>query len=242
MKHPTPQKKIKHRTLGVFALGFAVLLAVLALLNHGLVKQEKLKAAYTAESTVANIEAQLNRYLAESELLKNVVESGYAINDKDFAALSELMSDKDGVIKAVELAPNGIVQYIYPLAENKGVIGLNMLQHPERKVEANLAKDSGQYTIAGPFELLQGGTGALLFDPIYTTDEDGNQKYWGFALLVLDWKSFLDEVQITKLADASYEYRIWKDGYDGEPVTIAESSHPVSADTLSVACSVPNDT
>ena len=242
MKHPTPQKKIKHRTLGVFALVFALLLAVLALLNHGLVKQEKLKAAYTAESTVANIEAQLNRYLAESELLKNVVESGYAINDKDFAALSELMSDKDGVIKAVELAPNGIVQYIYPLAENKGVIGLNMLQHPERKVEANLAKDSGQYTIAGPFELLQGGTGALLFDPIYTTDENGNQKYWGFSLLVLDWKSFLDEVQITKLADASYEYRIWKDGYDGEPVTIAESSHPVSADTLSVACSVPNDT
>ena len=242
MKHPTPQKKIKHRTLGVFALVFALLLAVLTLLNRSLVKQEKLKAAYTAESTVANIEAQLNRYLAESELLKNTVESGYAINDKDFAALSELMSDEDGIIKAVELAPNGIVQYVYPLTENKGVIGLNILQHPERKVEANLAKSSGQYTIAGPFELVQGGTGALLFDPIYTTDENGNQKFWGFALLVLDWKSFLDEVQITKLADASYEYRIWKDGYDGEPVTIAEGSHPVSADTLSVACSVPNDT
>ena len=242
MKHPAPQKKIKHRTLGVFVLVFALLLAVLTLLNRGLVKQEKLKAAYTAESTVANIEAQLNRYLAESELLKNIVESGYAINDSDFAALSELMSDEDGVIKAVELAPNGIVQYVYPLAENKGVIGLNVLQHPERKVEANLAKDSGQYTIAGPYELVQGGTGALLFDPIYTTDENGNQKYWGFALLVLDWKSFLDEVQITKLADASYEYRIWKDGHDGEPVTIAEGSHPVSADTLSVACSVPNDT
>ena len=242
MKHPAPQKKIKHRTLGVFVLVFALLLAVLTLLNRGLVKQEKLKAAYTAESTVANIEAQLNRYLAESELLKNIVESGYAINDKDFAALSELMSDEDGVIKAVELAPNGIVQYVYPLAENKSVIGLNVLQHPERKVEANLAKESGQYTIAGPYELVQGGTGALLFDPIYTTDENGNQKYWGFALLVLDWKSFLDEVQITKLADASYEYRIWKDGHDGEPVTIAEGSHPVSADTLSVACSVPNDT
>ena len=94
MKHPTPQKKIKHRTLGVFALVFALLLAVLALLNHGLVKQEKLKAAYTAESTVANIEAQLNRYLAESELLKNVVESGYAINDKDFAAEAWVLKTK----------------------------------------------------------------------------------------------------------------------------------------------------
>ena len=42
-------------------------------------------------------------------------------------------------------------------------MGLNMLEHPDRKKEANLAKTSGQYTIAGPFPLVQGGNGALLF-------------------------------------------------------------------------------
>ena len=38
-----------------------------------------------------------------------------------------------------------------------------MLHNPARKKEANLAKNSGMYTIAGPFELVQGGTGALLW-------------------------------------------------------------------------------
>ena len=152
------------------------------------------------------------------------------------------MYDEDGVIKAVELAPDGVVESVYPLAGNEDAIGLDMLQHPERKVEANLAKDSGEYTIAGPFELVQGGTGALLFDPIYTTGSDGTRQFWGFAILVLDWESFLDEVQIDKLADTSYEYLLWKDGHSGEPVTIAQGSLPVAEDTLEVACSVPNDT
>lgn len=66
----------------------------------------------------------------------------------NFAALSKLMYDEDGIIKAVELAPNGVVRSVYPQASNADALGLNMLRHPERKVEASLAKESGQYTIA----------------------------------------------------------------------------------------------
>ncbi len=243
MKQEINQTAIHRRTVLVFVLVFALLLAVLALFNRNLRAQEQLKAAYTAESTVANVEAQLNRYLAESDLLKNIVESGYTISSRDFSSLSELMADEDGVIKAVELAPGGIVQSVYPLDGNVDAIGLNMLQHPERKVEATLAKESGQYTIAGPFELVQGGTGALLFDPIYTTDENGSQKFWGFSILVLDWESFLDKIQIDKLQNASYEYLIWKSGHaDNEKVVIAQGDRPVGDDSYEVACTVPNDT
>lgn len=46
-----------------------------------------------------------------------------------------------------------------------------MLNSPARKHEANLAMKSGQYTIAGPYELNQGGLGSLLFEPIYITDK-----------------------------------------------------------------------
>ena len=168
MKKRNDQNVIVKRAVLVFILMFLVLLAALAFFTRSIVIREQLKASYTAEATVANVEAQLNRYLAESELLKSIVESGYEISDSDFAALSKLMYNEDGIIKAVELAPNGVVRSVYPQANNADVLGLNMLRHPERKVEANLAKESGQYTIAGPFQLEQGGTGALLFDPIST--------------------------------------------------------------------------
>ena len=46
-----------------------------------------------------------------------------------------------------------------------------MLEDSERKKAARLARDSGEYTLAGPFELVQGGTGVLLFDPVYQIDD-----------------------------------------------------------------------
>ena len=66
------------------------------------------------------------------------------------------------MIKAFELAPEGIVTDIYPKEGNEGAFGLDMLQEHERKKDAILARDSGKYTLGGPYQLKQGGTGALL--------------------------------------------------------------------------------
>lgn len=113
------------------------------------------------------------------------------ISDKQFATLSRMMQDVDNIIKAHEIAKDGIVSQIYPMEGNEDVIGLNMIENPERKKEARLARDSGEYTIAGPFELLQGEKGVLLFDPVYRTDAKGCKKFWGFSILVIDWQKFI---------------------------------------------------
>ena len=95
----------------------------------------------------------------------------------NFAALSKLMYDEDGMIKAVELAPNGVVRSVYPQASNADALGL-------------------------------------------------------------DWESFLDEIQINKLQDASYEYLIWKEGHNGERVIIAPGDRPVgrTAEKPEITC------
>ena len=98
-----------------------------------------------------------------------------------------------------------------------------MFDKTERGACAHKAMESGEYTIAGPFELIQGGTGALLLDPIYTTDASSNKQFWGFSLLVIDWEKFVDELQLNKLEEASYRFRIWKkDAVTGERVCIAQ--------------------
>ena len=111
-------------------------------LNREQEKEEKLKAVYAAESTVSRVKSQLNRYLAESELVKNIIESGYDIDGEKFSILSQMMQDKQNVIEAHELAKDGIVSHIYPMKGNEEAMGLNMLEHPDRKKEANLAKTS----------------------------------------------------------------------------------------------------
>ena len=243
MKRKTDRRRMKFRAFMVCVLSFLVVTGSVCFLNREQEKEEKLKAVYAAESTVSRVKSQLNRYLAESELVKNIIESGYDIDGEKFSILSQMMQDKQNVIEAHELAKDGIVSHIYPMKGNEEAMGLNMLEHPDRKKEANLAKTSGQYTIAGPFPLVQGGNGALLFDPVYVKDEAGEDTFWGFSILVLNWDHFMEEVETYKLEDTSYQYLIWKNGTEpGEKLTIAQSEKFSFKDTLEVACDVPNDT
>ena len=243
MKNKIDKKVIRIRAALVFLTMFVIILGCTFLVNENQKKREQLKAAYTAESTISRVEVQLNRYMAESDLVKKSIEDGLMISDAQFAQLSRLMQDEDYIIKAHEIAKDGIVSQIYPIQGNENAMGFNILEDSERKKAARLARDSGEYTLAGPFELVQGGTGVLLFDPVYQIDAQGNKKFWGFSVLVMDWEKFIDKMELNKLEDAGYHYQIWKrDNKDNEKVVIAQCVNFEKEDTLEVACEVPNDT
>ena len=243
MKNKIDKKVIRIRAALVFLTMFGLIWGCTLLVNENQKKREQLKAAYTAESTISRVEVQLNRYMAESDLVKKSIEDGLMISDAQFAQLSRLMQDEDYIIKAHEIAKDGIVSQIYPIQGNENAMGFNVLEDSERKKAALLARDSGEYTIAGPFDLVQGGTGVLLFDPVYQTDAQGNEKFWGFSVLVMDWEKFIDKMELDKLEDAGYHYQIWKRGNkDDEQVVIAQCVNFEKEDTLEVACEVPNDT
>ena len=233
--------KLKRKTGLFFIIVMGVMLICFIFLIQFEVNKEKISASYTAEDTVRKIETQLGRYLENSEMFKNIISSEHTISDEQFNQLASYMKKNKNVIEAYELAPNGIIEKAYPLKGNEKVIGMNMLELPERQKEANIARKSGEYTIAGPYELKQGGTGALLFDPIYIND--GNEKkFWGFSILVLNWDAFLEELEVDKLEDATYHFKVWKEGNNGKHVTIMSCGHSSLNHTLSVACEVPNDT
>lgn len=233
--------KLKRKTGLFFIIVMGVMLICFIFLIQFEVNKEKISASYTAEDTVRKIETQLGRYLENSEMFKNIISSKHTISDEQFNQLASYMKQNKNVIEAYELAPNGIIEKAYPLKGNEKVIGMNTLELPERQKEANIARKSGEYTIAGPYELKQGGTGALLFDPIYIND--GNEKkFWGFSILVLNWDAFLEELEVDKLEDATYHFKVWKEGNNGKHVTIMSCGHSSLNHTLSVACEVPNDT
>lgn len=235
-------KRIKIKAVFVFIFIFLIGNAVIHIQFLSQKNAEKLKAAYTAKSTVERIEAQLNKYFSKSDLLKKIVESGKELDDDEFCSLSGFLQNDETVIEAIEIAKDGIVSQVYPVEGNSEAFGLNMLENSARKTEARLSRDSGKYTIAGPYELVQGGTGALLFDPIYMTDETGIKSFWGFSILVIDWEKFINDIQLNALEAAAYHYRIWKtDMSTGEKISIAECGGKIPDDALEVVCAVPND-
>ena len=73
MERKTNRKTIKLRTALVFCVTFVVAVIFANILIQNQIKEEKLKATYTAESTVNRIESQLDQYLVASDFLKNIL-------------------------------------------------------------------------------------------------------------------------------------------------------------------------
>ena len=243
IKKDNTSKQIRIYCLVVGIISFFIVSVCGQLLNRNTVNEEKMRAAFTAETTVNRIRSQLNRYLDVSEFFQNIIESGHQMDSKEFQALSQMISDDSQIIKVIEQAPDGVVKDIYPLKGSEAAFGIDMLNNPARKYEANLAMKSGQYTIAGPYELNQGGLGSLLFEPIYITDKSGEKSFWGFSILVLDWNRFLEELELDKLTDASYCYQMWKkDGNSGKKTIIAQGGDAIHKGAVQISCKVPNDT
>ena len=230
-------KNIVYRILILFVLISVVTNTACLFIRNSVITQEKLKAEYTVKSTIDRVEMKLETYIEKVEFLKKTIESGIELNDAYFQSIASRLYGDDPAIKTIELAPNGVIQNVYPLKENKEAIGMNMLIERDRKQAATLAKDTKKYTLEGPYDLKQGGKGAILYDPIYVNDE-----FWGFSILVIDWDAFLTEIHLDELEKASYDFVIWKeDHFSKDKIIISKSSKSMDSDTLLVKCALPNN-
>ena len=236
-------KKIRVHCYIVGLIAFLTALIVGAFLLHNLEKDEKTTGKYMAQITEKRVRARLDQYSMLSALLGNYISAGENLDENTFSELAEKIPNEDGVIKAFELAPEGIVTDIYPKQGNEGAFGLDMLQEHERKKDAILARDSGKYTIGGPYQLKQGGTGALLFNPVYQDNNSEQGEFWGFVILVIDWERFIGEINLDYLSDADFCYRIWTyDRGSSDRIILAESQVDMPDNILTVECAVPNNT
>ena len=236
-------KKIRVHCYIVGLIAFLTALIVGVFLLHNLEKDEKTTGKYMAQITEKRVRARLDQYSMLSALLGNYISAGENLDENTFSELAEKIPNEDGVIKAFELAPEGIVTDIYPKQGNEGAFGLDMLQEHERKKDAILARDSGKYTLGGPYQLKQGGTGALLFNPVYQDNNSEQGEFWGFVILVIDWDRFIGEINLDYLSDADFCYRIWTyDRGSSDKIILAESQDNMSDNILTVECAVPNNT
>ena len=236
-------KKIRVHCYIVGLIAFLTALIVGVFLLHNLEKDEKTTGKYMAQITEKRVRARLDQYSMLSALLGNYISAGENLDENTFSELAEKIPNEDGVIKAFELAPEGIVTDIYPKEGNEGAFGLDMLQEHERKKDAILARDSGKYTLGGPYQLKQGGTGALLFNPVYQDNNSEQGEFWGFVILVIDWDRFIAEINLDYLSDADFCYRIWTyDRDSSDRIILAESQGDMPDNILTVECAVPNNT
>lgn len=188
----------RHDSLGGLAAAFAGALALsLAILGVTAVVDGFATSAYEADfrARVANSTDTLARNLSDLvaretaavDALAAFVENRDDDDDhlgEEFPLFAGALMELGETIKSVQIAPRGILDYVYPIEGNEEAVGLDLMADEDRRALLEQAIESGETVIQGPVELVQGGTGLIVRRPIYR-----GGAYWGFSAVVLDWSA-----------------------------------------------------
>ena len=153
----------------------------------------------------------------------------------------QLLPFYPGII-ALALAPDGIVQRVVPLQGNEALLGFNQLQNSEQGAEAELARDSGQLTLAGPLPLVQGGIGLVGRHPVYLADlVNGGRYFWGFTTVTIRIADVLAAANLPSLEERGYHYRLARLlPHTGQEQDISLSKLPPGASAVVQTLSLAN--
>lgn len=132
---------------------------------------------------------------------------------KDFKTIAAQLITSNSTIEAVQLAPDGIVQYTYPLKGNEHVIGLNILKSKSLKDEALTSILLKKMYFAGPIDLIHGGKGIEGILPVYN-----NNRFWGFSVVILKLDTLLVNSGANAINNSEYYFQFSK----SDPATAKE--------------------
>lgn len=146
------------------------------------------------------------------------------------------------LIRALELAPGGVVTTVYPLSGNEAILGHDLLKDRERNKEAHTALVKRQMTLAGPFELKQGGLGAVARYPIFVRDVKGKSSFWGFSIAVINVPELLAIAGEMELERAGYDYSLCRvPPGESQCKDFARQGKAVTDDSVVVRIGLPNN-
>ena len=199
--------KVRPLHFPVFLTGVLLTIAFAVYAAWTSVGHRRTDALRTAEVYSARLETLLSGLFHKTDVLESVIIAGHGhIPETVFEDLARSLADGAG-IRAIQYLPDGVVTYCYPREGNEAVIGTSVFTNPKRRADALLAVNSRGIVLSGPYSLFQGGLGLVARNPIFLTEADGQEKFWGFAVLILDLPEALKPVFLNALRQEGYAYR-----------------------------------
>jgi len=226
----------------IFAVSIALSVITIYTIHNFKHQQQRLAVQNLSHSYVNLIESNINQALSATFPLAALVQNKH-LNEASFTRFATEMLPFYPGIAALQLAPNGIIQYIAPLAGNEEAIGHNLLTSPSRNKEAFAARDSGKLTLAGPFNLVQGGYGAVGRLPIYLNGSSGEPYFWGFVTVLMRFPEVLAASNLPDLIEAGFAYQLSRIHPDtGKIQVLSNSPEPLLSNPVANSIKVANVT
>lgn len=187
----------------VFLCLFMVALFILNLTFRIYEEDQKREMDSILNNVRKNIEHTLkNSHTTALTLALTINDNG---DPENFDSIGRHLVQNNPNIDIVQLVPDGIISYVYPLEGNESVIGYDILHSGHLQQETQKSITLNTMYFAGPMPLKQGGIGIVGRLPVYNKN-----KLWGFSAVVIKMKTFLESSGINSVDHSKYYFQFSK--------------------------------
>lgn len=155
--------------------------------QNQIINDQELRAEVQAE--VGLIRSHLEGKLtADVQLIKGLVGALMAeqlMTQETFNEVASYAAGDRHEILNIAIAPDLVVTMVYPYERNKAVLGLDYNKNEAQREAVMRMRDSGEIVLAGPVNLVQGGTGFIIRYPVFA-GEGADRRFWGMVAAVID--------------------------------------------------------
>ena len=217
--------RLSFREKSIIIISFAIMLLIVAMQAYTAyyadITQQKERARLNAKVYAEELQSDLEKAEYITDALETMIISANGKVNRFDEAASRDMRD---YISSIQLAPDSVVKYIYPIAGNReGLIDLS--KDRERGEIINYGKRTRKTTMQGPFDLKQGGRGIAIRNPVYLIGKDGKEKFWGFTIVIIKTPAIYQKT-LDELESFGYDY------------CLDTTSSPLSSESQQVVCSL----
>ncbi|MEN8169417.1 MAG: ATP-binding protein [Pseudomonadota bacterium] len=184
------------------------------------------------------LEFSLNSHLFIPLSIESFVVSRGSMNSDEFTAFAErLWSHAGDGLMSIQVAVGTEVRYVYPLQGNESVVGLDLLSIDGQAETVRRTIEGGSMVVAGPYNLIQGGEGLIVRQPIYRSQAKGG-AYWGLATIIIDWQQFLRDSGVADVRGLDFVLQ-GQDGSGAAGRVFFGDKQVLERDPVSLSISLP---
>lgn len=240
---PNPREQ-QSKLPAIFAALLATVLAaivsefVITLMDENRHERQRSEITNRLATIRAKLEGEINSTLHLTRGLIANVTIHPEIDTQEFNQLAGQIVIVGRNILNIGLARDNVISHMYPLKGNEAAVGLNYEKTPAQWPAVKQAIDAGTTLVAGPVNLVQGGTAFIARTPIFTGEE--SKRYWGIASIVIDMPRLFRSAGIyDNTSDLTLAMR-GKDGKGSEGEIIFGDATLFANESILQTVSIPN--
>ncbi|MFY8274519.1 ATP-binding protein [Pseudoalteromonas sp. SSDWG2] len=230
---------------GIYAIIFyslvLVTIGISVAIDQVIYQQATQKYRQDVTTEAQQYRAQLQALMtANVQLVRGLIPAIAAqpdLNQDQFSSIARSLFSSSNELRNIGLAPDLVITMIYPLQGNQGALGLDFTTSEVDKELIQQSKLTGEISIIGPVNLIQGGKGIIARLPVYIDDQ--KKPFWGVISVVLDADKVFKNSGLLKLSK-KYNAALYRTLSDGTKQLLFGNDAALSNDAQSLSVTVPS--